>query len=301
MHTIDPAELRLADHLRSGGPPPADVLIEVPHGATERADFATLAARLSGPLPERLEAFFHVNTDEGAPELAIETAHRLAVAGLRALVVRSRIPRTLIDVNRELDGAYGIGTDAGMTAGLPPYVRDPGDRALLVDLHRRYTVAAEAAYAEVCGAGGLALALHTYAPRSVGVEVGDDVVGDLRRAYRPAYYQDWPERPPIDLITATPDGERLAPERLVAALGDELARLGLPIAENSSYRLHPSTIGHRHARRWAGRVLCVEVRRDLVGAPWRPFVESRIGPRKVGRIAAALARSLERALDGRSR
>lgn len=296
MGAIDAGELPLADHLRAGGTPPADVLLEVPHGATARADFATLAGRLAGPLPPRLEAFFHVNTDEGAPELAHEVAHRLAVAGRRVLVVRCRIPRTLIDVNRELDG-----DGAGMTAGLPPYVRDPRDRALLADLHRRYTVAAEAAYAEVCGAGGLALALHTYAPRSVGVEVGDDVVGDLRRAYRAPVYAGWPERPPVDLITTTPDGDRLAPEGLVAALGDELARIGVPAAENASYLLHPSTMGHRHARRWPGRVLCLEVRRDLVGAPWRPFVESRIGPRKVGRIAAALARALERALDARSR
>jgi len=296
LDPIEESELPLADHLRAGGPPPADVLVEVPHGATARADFATIAERLTGALPERLEAFFHVNTDEGAPELAFDVAHRLAAAGRRVLVVRCRIPRTLIDVNRELDG-----DGAGMTAGLPPYVREPGDRGLLVDLHRRYTVAAEAAYAEVCGAGGLALALHTYAPRSVGVEVGDDVVGDLRRAYRPAAYRRWSERPPVDLITATPDGDRLAPEGLVAALGDELARIGVPVAENSSYRLHPSTMGHRHARRWPGRVLCLEVRRDLVGAPWRPFVESRIGPRKVGRIGAALARALGRALDARSR
>jgi predicted N-formylglutamate amidohydrolase len=296
LEPIEESELPLADHLRAGGPPPADVLVEVPHGATARTDFAMIAGRLTGALPERLEAFFHVNTDEGAPELALDVARRLAAAGRRVLVVRCRIPRTLIDVNRELDG-----DGAGMTAGLPTYVRDPGDRALLIDLHRRYTVAAEAAYAEVCGAGGLALALHTYAPRSVGVEVGDDVVGDLRRAYRPAAYRGWAERPPVDLITATPEDERLAPEGLVAALGDELARIGVPVAENSSYRLHPSTMGHRHARRWPGRVLCLEVRRDLVGAPWRPFVESRIGPRKVGRIGAALARALERALDARSR
>ncbi|GMU64826.1 MAG: hypothetical protein AMXMBFR36_11000 [Acidobacteriota bacterium] len=296
MQTIDLTELRLADHLRAGGPAPAEVLIEVPHGATERADFATLASRLAGPLPGRLEAFFHVNTDEGAPELAKEVAHRLGASGRRVLVVRCRIPRTLIDVNRELEGDA-----AGMTAGLPPYVRDAADRDLLIDLHRRYTVAAETAYAEVCGAGGFALALHTYAPRSVGVEIGDDVVGDLRRAYRPAAYRAWPERPPVDLITATPDGERLAPEGLVATLGDELARIGVPTAENSSYRLHPSTMGHRHARRWPGRVLCLEVRRDLLGAPWRPFVESRIGPRKIGRIAVAISRALERTLDARSR
>jgi hypothetical protein len=34
------------------------------------------------------------------------------------------------------------------------------------------------------------------------------------------------------------------------------------------------------------------VRRDLLGAPWRPFVESLIGPRKVSRLARPLAAAL---------
>jgi len=186
----------------------------------------------------------------------------------------------------------------GMTAGLPPYVRDATDRALLIELHRRYQESAERAYEEVCGAGGLAVALHTYAPRAVEVEVGDDIVRQLRLAYREGRYETWVLRPEVDLITADDAGEALAPPTLSTLLWRSFTATGFAPAENSSYSLHPATTGYRHSRRWRGRVICIEIRRDLLGAPWRPFVESRIGPRKVARLARPLAAALAAALSG---
>jgi hypothetical protein len=185
-----------------------------------------------------------------------------------------------------------------MSAGLPDYLGDPDDRALLLDLHARYAALAEAAYEECCAAGGWALALHTYAPRSIEVDVDEQVVPALRSAYRPDRYALWPERPALDAITATPDGEDLAPAGVVARLRAALARLDPPLelAENASYRLHPSTTGSLHARRWPGQVLCLEVRRDLLGDPWRPFDESLIGAHKVAVIARALADGLDAGL-----
>lgn len=272
-------------------PPPPSLLVEVPHGATRRADFDALRSLLRGRLPDDLEAFFHVNTDEGAPELARSLGRALAKRGRAVRVLRCRIPRTLIDTNRVVTGAV----ETGMTAGLPDYLHDPADRALLLELHARYRSLAEAAYEACCGAGGLALALHTYAPRSVEVDVDAEIVPSLRRAYRPGRYRSWPRRPPLDAITAAPDGEALAPPGLVERLRESLARLdpALELAENASYRLHPSTSGALHARRWPGRVLCLEVRRDLLGSPWKPFDESRIGPRKAARLARALAEGID--------
>ncbi len=202
-------------------------------------------------------------------------------------MLRSRLARTLVDANRVLESS-----SAGMTAGLPAYVADADDRRLLAELHAEYTTLAEGAYAEVCSAGGLAVALHTYAPKSVDVEVDADVVGALRRAYGPALYRRWELRPPVDGITEDAAGRRLAPQDLVAALAARLAESGLAWSENRTYRLHAATMGYRHAARWPGRVLTVEFRRDLLGAPWRPFVESRIGPRKVARLASPLAAAL---------
>lgn len=283
----------IAERRAAGGSGAARVLIEVPHGATARADFDALRARLRSALPAGLESFFHVNTDEGAPELAFAVAELLAARDIPALVLRCRIPRTFVDVNRIVEGEVA----GGMTAGIPLYVTDAADRQLLLDLHARYTAEAGAAYRQVLGAGvGLALQLHTYAPRAVGVEVDSDVVRALRRAYRPKVYSNWTERPPVDLITATTEGEVLASATLVAALRARLGERGIEVAENASYHLHPATTGARHARDWPGRVLCVEVRRDLLGAPWRPFVESKVGLRKAAPFARALARAIEDAL-----
>lgn len=270
------------------------VLLEVPHGATRRADFDAVRERLRGPLPDDLEAFFHVNTDEGAPELARAVAERLAAEGIPCLLLRCLVPRTLIDVNRIVTG----GIEAGMTAGLPGYVRDPHDRALLLRLHERYATRAEAAYASILAEPrAVALMVHTYAPRSIDVDVDGDIVRALRAAYRPARLRNWPERPEVDLITEAPDGTRLSPAPLTPLLRESLERSGRTVAENASYRLHPATSGHRLSRRWPGRILCLEVRRDLLGAPWRPFAESRIGPRKVARLARPIADAIRRAVN----
>lgn len=273
----------------------AAILLEVPHGATRRAELDAVRTRLRGPLPPDLEAFFHVNTDEGAPEVAVAVAERLAAEGIPSLLLRSRIPRTLVDVNRIVEGSVV----EGMTAGLPPYVADAGDRALLLDLHRRYAEIADAAYRSVLDERGtLALIVHSYAPRSVDVEVDGEIVRALRRAYRPDRYASWPERPEVDLITEDPEGRRLSPGPLTSLLRRSLEVAGFAVAENASYHLHPATAGHRLSSRWPGRILCFEVRRDLLGAPWRPFAESRIGPRKVARLARPIAEALVGCLGG---
>ena len=270
-----------------GGAP--RVLLEVPHGATRTAHFEILRRRLESDLPADLADFFHVNTDVGAPELARAVAARVATeTGGRVAVLRCLVPRTLVDCNRALDQ----GVD-GLTPGLPDYVDRPADRRLLSDLHRRYLEAAEAAYAEVCGAGGLAVTLHTYAPRSVDVGAVDgSIVQVLRRAYAPEVYERWPPRPEVDLITRDENDDLIAPAELVEAVKRGYLEAGVGVAENETYRLFEATTGHWHSIRWPNRVLCLEVRRDLLADPFDPFVEMRIGAAKVERMAAPLARAL---------
>lgn len=274
------------------------LLIEVPHGATERAHYDALAARLESPLPARLEQFFHVNTDFGAPELARRVATLVAGAaregaGRGVAVVRALVPRTFVDLNREI----GESTEPGMTPGLPPYIVAERDRDLLLNLHREYASRVAALYEQVMAAGGLAVALHTYAPRSVDVAVDADIVGTLRAAYRPERYATWKVRPPVDFITRDAAGTDLSPRALVAELRGRYASIGVETGENATYHLHPATMGHRFASTWPGRVLCVEYRRDLLGAPWRPFTPSPTGPRKVARLANPLAAALRNVLD----
>jgi hypothetical protein len=186
-----------------------------------------------------------------------------------------------------------------MSAGLPSYVTEPADRALLGALHAAYLAAVTPAYDAVCGAGGLALALHTYSPRSVDVAIDADIVASLRRAYEPAVYRTWPLRPEVDLITATPEGEELAPAGLPEAIAAALEEVWIETGRNASYTLHPATQGLLLSRRHPGRILCLEARRDLLGAPWRPFAPTRVGPRKALRLARPIARALSAHLAAR--
>jgi len=287
--------------------PPADparaepaLLIEIPHGATRPDDYYDLRARLAGALPRDLEHFFFVNTDIGAPECAARIAGHLAAAGHGALILRCRVPRTFIDCNRVVAGVPGAMID-GMTPAVASYIREPADAALLEDLHRRYHDLVERAYTRVCGRGGLALQLHSYAPRSIGVDrVDDDIVAALHRAYEPELHATWPERPAVDLICAGPDG-LLADAALIADLRARYAAIAVAAEENATYRLHPATMGYHYARSYPGQVLCVELRRDLVADPFVPFGESPISPAKVARMSQPIADALLRSLGGRGR
>jgi predicted N-formylglutamate amidohydrolase len=268
-----------------------DLVFEVPHGATRTEDFTRLEAVLASTLPASLVDFFHVNTDAGAPELAYETARRfVALAPSRsALVLRCRIPRTFIDCNRVIDAAPEDFKAGKVTPGLMPWVTHPDDRALLRQRYEHYVAAVRDAVEPACGAGGALVMLHTYAPRSVDVEVDADIVKNLRRAYEPNVESTWPLRPEVDVIGRALDGTSYAPGAVVDRLRTCLAPTGITLADSATYPMHPSTLAWRHALAWPGRTLCLEVRRDLVADPFEPFAEMRIGAQKVAPIAAALA------------
>lgn len=288
---VDVLELRAAAAL----PGATDFVVEVPHGAAGDWEYHAVASRLRSALPDDLISFFHVNTDAGAAEIGLALAERLCARGLvrRALVVRSRIPRTFIDCNRVLGASRAEYRAGGVTPGVPPWVTEPEDHALLVERYTAYQAVAGAALAEVGDAGGRALLLHTYAPRSVDVEVGPDIVPELRRAYEPEQLDRWPLRPEADLIFRDPAGERHLPHAVVDGLRAALAAEGIPLAEGATYPLHPVTTGHAHVLRWPGRVACLEVRRDLITPDFVPFRQVQVDGGRVARVADALARWVE--------
>lgn len=299
----------VCDVYRYGSKRPPGLLIELPHGATERAHYDAVAAQLQSPLPARLEEFFHVNTDFGVPELAAEIAARLTGEKRKArtrgvVVVRALVPRTFIDLNREIAKGTAAQIQPGMTPGLPPYITATQDQQLLISLYQQYHATVEALYRETCGGGtagggGCAVALHSYAPRSVEVAVDADIVTALRQAYQPEAYAGWVQRPGVDFITQDAAGRDLAPPGLVPELRAAYERLGVTTGENATYHLHPATMGYRYALAYPGQVLCAEFRRDLLGSPWRPFSPSSTGPRKVARLARPLAEALSRPLAAR--
>ena len=279
---------------RPGAP---TLLIELPHGATRTADYEALRSRLAGALPDNLEAFFYVNTDIGTPESAAWLVEALAEEGYGALVLRCLVPRTFIDCNRVVAGSVQGAVIDGLTPAVAAYIEVAEDRALLEGLHREYCELVDLAYQRICGAGGLALQLHSYAPRSVGIDrIDGGIVAALRRAYEPEVYATWPERPAVDIICAGTDGTMWAAPELVAAVRAAFAAIDVAAEENATYRLHPATMGYQYARAYPGQVLCVELNRGLVADPFVPFGESPIGPAKVERMSRPLASALSGAL-----
>lgn len=290
MRTIE-STAGVCDRIRQGPEGRrADYLVELPHGATRESHFDDLCAKLEGSYPEDLKDFFFVNTDVGAPECGEAIARGLAAGGAAVIVLRCLIPRTFVDCNRCL------GREAGaeeMTPAMPEYVRDERDVRLLQGLYSRYQGLARSAYEEVCGAGGIALTLHTYAPRNVRIGKIDDGIGrTLRRAYRPEVYEGWDPRPDVDLISEDTAGGHLAPAGLVEALKREYAAIGVEAAENATYRLHPETMGHVRSVAHPGRVLCMEINRALLADPFTPFEEMRIGRHESERMSSPVVAAL---------
>ena len=181
---------------------------------------------------------------------------------------------------------------------MPGYVSRPEDIRTLARMHEQYQELAREAYEEICGSGGIALILHTYAPRSVEIDrVDDGIVAALHRAYEPERYEQWEQRPDVDLITEDTGGARLASEALVQRLRDEYAAEGISVAENHTYRLFPGTMGYVHSKRYPERVTCVEISRALLAEEFRPFEEMRIDDSNARRMAEPIAKALLAAAD----
>jgi hypothetical protein len=290
----------LRGDLAEYGPP--DLLVEVPHAADQPEDYAALRRLLKGALPQDLEHFFFVNTDVGALAVGRAVAEAVVAADPRrsALVLACRVPRTFVDCNRNLDaGPGGSLATGGLTPGLPPYITHPADQALLTERHRAYVALTDAACAAVLGAGGQALVPHSYAPRTVGIDqVDDQIVQKLHRVYAPGLADSWPLRPQVDLITRDAEGRRLCPDGAVEALLAAYGALGVEAVENGTYWLHPATRAATLSARYPGRLLCLELRRDLLVQAWTPFAPMACDPAAVARLSAPLVEFYLRALHG---
>jgi hypothetical protein len=289
----DVADLRWIRGTRCKTAAAPDLLIEVPHGATETEDFEALAGQLQSALPAGLVDFFHANTDVGAFELAMAVAEQrvATLAHSCVLIVRSRIPRTFIDCNRRIDEPLDAFRAGKVTPGWMPWITCAADIALLRARHASYVAIVTAATQALAADAGV-LMLHSYAPRSVAVEVDLDIVGNLRRAYQPGVETRWPMRPEFDVIARDLEGRSHAPTAVVDALRHNLGACAWTVGDSATYPLHPSTLAWDHVVRHPGRALCLEVRRDLLADPFDPFVRMHICPGKVKRIAEPLAAAL---------
>lgn len=297
----DVAEVTLHRGDAAAADAPPDLLLEVAHGATRAQHFDSLRGSLRGDYPDDLREFFFVNTDVGAPELATALAEFVTAAdpNRSAITVRCLVPRTFVDCNRIIDpGSQGRGSKAGeVTPGLHAWVKDPRDRDLLLSRYAAYRALVAAAVEQVCGNGGKALFVHSYAPRSIDVPVDERIVEHLRAEYQPEALAKWPLRAELDLITEDPDGKPLASPQLQQLVATASRRHGLQVEHNAAYALHPVTLAHAFASRFPRSTLCFEVRRDLLVAEFTPFAEMAADAAKVARVAAALAAGVTAALD----
>lgn len=275
---------------------PPDLLLEVAHGATLARHFTGLRTELRGSYGDDLLDFFFVNTDVGAPELARAVAARVVRGQPRrsAVVVRCLVPRTFIDCNRRIErDAVPKAAKAGeMTPGLPPWVKVLEDQRLLLDRYFAYRDAVAAAFDVTMGNGGLALFVHTYAPRSIDVPVDEHIGRSLRAAYAADRIGSYALRPGVDLITHDPDGRELASAALAQRAAAEFGAAGFDVARNATYPLHPVTLAHSFATRAPSSTLCLEVRRDLLLPEFVPFRELVPEAAKVERAAVPLAAAL---------
>ncbi len=272
-----------------------DLLIEVPHGADRRQHYDALRERLLGDLPDDLHLYFNLNTDIGAWDYGRATACAVLAAqpGRSILLLRCLIPRTFVDCNRRVDYEGGRREEGALTAGIPSYVRDGRDRALLLELHDTYCGIARAAFAAVCGAGGSALVPHSYGPRTLGIDaIDDDIVARLRRACAPDVHDTWPLRAEVDLLTRDAQGALFAPEGMEARLLADFAAAGFGVKANETFNLHASTLAHEWSTTYPGQVLCLEVRRDALVERWTPFDEMRVVESRCERVARVLAPAL---------
>lgn len=275
------------------------LLIEVPHGATRATDYERTASKLQAVLPKNLIEFFYANTDTGAPEGAEFLGEWLSAKGWGVAYVRCTIPRTFIDVNRVLSSealsVEGRGVvRGGLTAAIPAYIDNATDAAVLIDLHRRYHSIAAAAYALVGGHPHcFHLQLHSFAPKSVGIEiVGRDIVERLRAAYQPAVYATWPDRPMVEVIAESEDGSfRVAPA-LTLRLKAAYARAGLELADSVTYRLTPAAMGYEYARAYPETTMCIEMNRAAIGNPFQPFAPTEASEAGLRKLLLPLAEAL---------
>lgn len=272
---------------------PADLLIEVPHGAWGAEEFAAWAGRLVGPHPAGLRDFFYVNTDVGAFGLGMAAASQFVAhhPARTVIVVRCRIPRTFIDCNRVIDASAEDFVAGGVTPGLMPWIVEDADRALLLDAYRQYTERVAAVSAGLAADAAMVL-LHTYSPRTVDVQVDADVVQNLRDAWAPDRVETWPLRPAFDVISRALDGTSYTPLAVVDVLRTQLGRQNWEVADSATYPMHPSTMAWTHVQRRPARTLCLEARRDLLVRRWDPFSAMEDDPARLAPIATALAEAL---------
>lgn len=290
---------------------PCDVLCELPHGATEPGHIA-LAQQLTADYPEGYDDLFWVNTDQGSPEYGLRFAQQItdpawvathatllltdqqrqsaiiAAAKRKVLFIRALIPRTIVDLNRVWDLDTAAFRAANLTGAVAPFAR-PEELPAIRALYDAYQAVADAAHADICGRGGQAFNLHTYAPITVSINSDESLLSAVRRAYVPENYPNYPQRPPAQLITKLPGEPSLTDEALITKLVARYADAGIPLALDEPFTMHKATSCYVRAAAYPGQITVIELRRDTLTDAFVPFAKWPVPTALAEKMSAPLA------------
>lgn len=284
----------------------ATVFLEIPHGATTAAHLEAIKT-LGADTPEDWDTVYWCTTDQGAPEVAQAAADLLvdpdwarealgeqaaAQAAARAVcVVRGLIPRHFIDLNRLWIDEQEA-KQANLTPIVPPFLKtQPQVGSKLRALYREYHSVINAQYELTCQAGGQAMQVHTYSPRSVSAPGG--VSGQvLREAWSDAKRESWPLRPAGQLITGRADEPALSDERLTALMVEEFGRVDFALSINDPFSFHPVTTLDALGHRWPGQVMAIELGRERLAERYDPLGPWTPSPAVVSACAQAMAKAI---------
>lgn len=262
------------------------LFIELPHGCVHCEEYERFAQYIPS-LPDNLIDFFLVNTDVGTPDLGTAIA-KYVQDTCGVVVLRSRIPRTLIDCNRILSLNEDEYKEGKVTAGIPSYIPTEHHH-WLKNIHHRYTIKAQELFEAVCGQGGIGIMLHSYAPRSVGINsVDHQIVEKLHWAYQEEVYKDWPIRPQVDFIAKTKDNEWFGAAEKILSIKERMEKDGLEVGISSTYPMHPATTAYMHTKKYPNQTLCIEIRRDLLMKDFRPFKRLQVDQVQIDRFAGLI-------------
>ncbi len=289
------------------------LLFEIPHGATELSHLEAVCGLLGCDVEVCARTFWGM-TDQGV----FAYSHRLAQfitdpawvehnchafftqaqqeraqaqsSRRQVVLLRGILPRNLVDLNR----AWLLQTqgERKFTGVLGDVVREAGTTQQAKALYDAYQALSDRAHADVCGRGGYAFQLHTYAPISVPVPQEKTVEEALEHAYRPEHYDTFPKRPIGQLITGRPDAEPLTERALVQRIQDMYARVALEIPENSPFALDPVLAPDARMHNHAGRVVGFELSRGALSPRFWPFAKMEVDPDKVDALVTPLAQAI---------
>lgn len=274
------------------------ILFHIPHSAVDRERLYAFMECLQIPhaeWPEHFETFCHTNGDQGAGEYAKRLAEMVTSREYMAsLVEAGLLEECLLDAARALAdelvivGLFGnchrsvLDLNRGfsyapneikmmLTAAMPAWIQErfPGSMERARAVHQAAMAIEDALYPQVCQAGAFGvLNLHTYMPFNPQVRAVSTLYEDMYRIYADAEeyarHKNKHPRPDIECLTATREGELLAPADLTGLFFEKLQLMGYhDIALNRPFYHVEAAMCTQRAMKHRGWVTVLEVARDL--------------------------------------